>query len=179
MCDSVSLVPSCMLWSIVFRVGDRDFAWLICSFVRVPRLGMVATSIIQPMDMIKVRIQLSGEGAKGKAASPFALASQLIKNEGFLSLYKGLSAGLLRQVKTFSIDSRYERSTFLIYESISPSGYLHDGASGSVPFHFGLPPGSARPRRPALLAEVRCWYASTVSRAISFFSYIYVFLVGG
>lgn len=63
---------------------------------------MIATSIIQPMDMIKVRIQLAGEGAKGKAASPFAVAGQLIKNEGFFALYKGLSAGLLRQVRSLS-----------------------------------------------------------------------------
>jgi len=54
------------------------------------------------MDMIKVRIQLAGEGAKGKAASPFAVAGQLIKNEGFFALYKGLSAGLLRQVRSLS-----------------------------------------------------------------------------
>src|SRR4051812_25072068 len=62
--------------------------------------GMIATSIIQPMDMIKVRIQLAGEGARSKAASPFAVAANLIKNEGLFSLYKGLSGGLLRPVST-------------------------------------------------------------------------------
>jgi solute carrier family 25 oxoglutarate transporter 11 len=49
--------------------------------------------------MIKVRIQILGEGQKGVkvSANPFSLAAQLIKDEGFFSLYKGLSAGLLRQ----------------------------------------------------------------------------------
>ena len=78
---------------------------MTCSLIHLPRIiqsGMIATSIIQPMDMIKVRIQLAGEGAKGKAASPFAVAGQLIKNEGFFALYKGLSAGLLRQVRALS-----------------------------------------------------------------------------
>jgi len=58
--------------------------------------GMAATCCIQPMDMIKVRIQLGA--AEGGATSPVAIASQMIKNEGFLSLYNGLSAGLTRQV---------------------------------------------------------------------------------
>merc|ERR1719476_804072 len=48
------------------------------------------------MDMIKVRIQLGA--AEGGATSPFTIASTMIKNEGFLSLYSGLSAGLTRQV---------------------------------------------------------------------------------
>jgi len=48
------------------------------------------------MDMIKVRIQLGA--AEGGATSPVTIASQMIKNEGFLSLYSGLSAGLTRQV---------------------------------------------------------------------------------
>merc|ERR1712045_395212 len=47
-------------------------------------------------DMIKVRIQLGA--AEGGATWAVAIASQMIKNEGFLSLYSGLSAGLTRQV---------------------------------------------------------------------------------
>merc|ERR1712086_935465 len=58
--------------------------------------GMMATCCIQPMDMIKVRIQLGAAG--GGSTSPVAIASQMIKEEGFLSLYSGLSAGLTRQV---------------------------------------------------------------------------------
>lgn len=58
--------------------------------------GMFATCCIQPMDMIKVRIQLGA--AEGGATSPVTIAQQMIKNEGFMSLYKGLTAGLTRQV---------------------------------------------------------------------------------
>jgi solute carrier family 25 oxoglutarate transporter 11 len=58
--------------------------------------GMFATCCIQPMDMIKVRIQLGA--AEGGTTSPVAIASQMIKNEGFLSMYAGLGAGLTRQV---------------------------------------------------------------------------------
>merc|ERR1719440_2379801 len=46
--------------------------------------------------MIKVRIQLGA--AEGGTTSPVTIASTMIKNEGFGALYKGLSAGLTRQV---------------------------------------------------------------------------------
>lgn len=61
--------------------------------------GMVATCCIQPLDMIKVRLQLYGEGAKGTAKpSAVSVARGIIAQDGFLSLYNGISAGLLRQV---------------------------------------------------------------------------------
>mmetsp|Transcript_12350 Transcript_12350/g.40606 ORF Transcript_12350/g.40606 Transcript_12350/m.40606 type:complete len:291 (-) Transcript_12350:90-962(-) len=53
--------------------------------------GMGATCLIQPIDIVKVRIQLGATGG------PFGVASEIIKKEGFGTLYTGLSAGLLRQ----------------------------------------------------------------------------------
>ena len=58
--------------------------------------GCFATICIQPMDMVKTRIQLSA--ASGGATNPLLITSQLLRNEGFAGLYSGLSAGLLRQV---------------------------------------------------------------------------------
>lgn len=52
---------------------------------------MMATCIIQPIDMVKVRLQLGATG------SPLAVASAIVKQDGVGALYKGLSAGLLRQ----------------------------------------------------------------------------------
>lgn len=60
-------------------------------FVNGGLSGMGATSIIQPIDMVKVRLQL------GEKGSPFAVAANLARTQGVGSLYKGLSAGLLRQ----------------------------------------------------------------------------------
>jgi hypothetical protein len=49
--------------------------------------------------MVKVRIQLQGEGTgKGVNRNPFSVAQKLIAEDGFFSLYKGLSAALLRQL---------------------------------------------------------------------------------
>lgn len=60
--------------------------------------GMVATTVIQPVDMVKVRIQLAGEGTTGgPKPSPVAVARQIIASGKVLDLYTGLSAGLLRQ----------------------------------------------------------------------------------
>jgi solute carrier family 25 oxoglutarate transporter 11 len=60
-------------------------------FVNGGLSGMAATCIIQPVDMVKVRLQLGASG------SPFGVAADIIKQDGFGALYKGLGAGLLRQ----------------------------------------------------------------------------------
>ncbi|WYZ35671.1 hypothetical protein EsH8_X_000318 [Colletotrichum jinshuiense] len=60
--------------------------------------GMVATTVIQPVDMIKVRIQLAGEGvAGGPKPTPMSVTREILASGKALDLYTGLSAGLLRQ----------------------------------------------------------------------------------
>lgn len=60
--------------------------------------GMIATTCIQPVDMIKVRLQLAGEGVKtGPKPTPLAITRDIISKGKVLDLYTGLSAGLLRQ----------------------------------------------------------------------------------
>ncbi|XP_034146427.1 mitochondrial 2-oxoglutarate/malate carrier protein [Esox lucius] len=60
--------------------------------------GMGATVFVQPLDLVKNRMQLSGQGGKVREykTSFHALAS-ILKNEGLGGIYTGLSAGLLRQ----------------------------------------------------------------------------------
>jgi solute carrier family 25 oxoglutarate transporter 11 len=60
--------------------------------------GMVATTVIQPVDMVKVRMQLAGEGkAGGPKPTPVSVTREIIASGKALDLYTGLSAGLLRQ----------------------------------------------------------------------------------
>ncbi|EPS58152.1 hypothetical protein M569_16664 [Genlisea aurea] len=59
-------------------------------FVNGGASGMLATCVVQPIDMVKVRIQL-GQG------SATDVTKNMLKNEGIAAFYKGLSAGLLRQ----------------------------------------------------------------------------------
>ncbi len=59
--------------------------------------GMTATSVIQPMDIIKVRLQLIGEAQKsGEKPNPFFVARRIFNNSGLIGFYKGLSAALFR-----------------------------------------------------------------------------------
>jgi len=60
--------------------------------------GMAATCFVQPLDLVKNRMQMSGEGGKAKEykTSVHALRG-IMKQEGVFALYNGLSAGLLRQ----------------------------------------------------------------------------------
>lgn len=60
--------------------------------------GMVATSVVQPLDVLKNRMQMAGEGGVGvRYTSSFGAARSIIAAEGPLVMYSGLSAGLFRQ----------------------------------------------------------------------------------
>lgn len=67
-------------------------------FVNGGLAGMTATTCIQPIDMVKVRLQLAGEGARGGVRpSALGITREIIAQGKVLDLYTGLSAGLLRQ----------------------------------------------------------------------------------
>ncbi|KAI9864179.1 MAG: putative mitochondrial 2-oxoglutarate/malate carrier protein [Vezdaea acicularis] len=67
-------------------------------FVNGGLAGMTATTVIQPVDMVKVRLQLAGEGAKtGPKPSAVGITREIIASGKVMDLYTGLSAGLLRQ----------------------------------------------------------------------------------
>jgi solute carrier family 25 (mitochondrial oxoglutarate transporter), member 11 len=67
-------------------------------FINGGLAGMTATTVIQPIDMIKVRLQLAGEGTTGgPKPTPISVTREVIAAGRVLDLYTGLSAGLLRQ----------------------------------------------------------------------------------
>jgi len=59
--------------------------------------GCAAVSCTHPLDVMKVRMQLTGEGG-GQKASVGAVVKNLLAEGGPKQLYSGLSAALLRQV---------------------------------------------------------------------------------
>merc|ERR1711933_71571 len=97
-------------------------AWKACKPLLTGALaGMTATTFTQPLDTLKVRVQVAA--ASGKSVSPFTVASQTLRNEGALVFYKGLSAGLMRQViytgGRFGIfDTLIERSRDPTFDSV-------------------------------------------------------------
>jgi solute carrier family 25 (mitochondrial oxoglutarate transporter), member 11 len=70
--------------------------------------GCIATSIIQPMDMLKVRIQIkseeisklkaAGKSIEGQSVSPVTVFKEILSKGGVGAFYKGLDSALTRQV---------------------------------------------------------------------------------
>lgn len=78
---------------------DKPLTMALLPFIIGGSSGIVATTCIQPIDMVKVRLQVAGEGTKGgPKPTPISVARQIIAEGGLLNLYSGLSAGYLRQV---------------------------------------------------------------------------------
>ncbi|KAK6734898.1 hypothetical protein RB195_018223 [Necator americanus] len=66
-------------------------------FVLGGSAGMTAAAIVQPLDLLKNRMQLSGKSGQKQFKTSFHALNHVLRNEGFFALYNGLSAGLLRQ----------------------------------------------------------------------------------
>lgn len=67
-------------------------------FIFAGLAGMGATCVVQPLDLVKTRMQISGVGGASKEyANSFDCIKKVIRNEGPFALYTGLSAALLRQ----------------------------------------------------------------------------------
>lgn len=59
---------------------------------------MGATLFVQPLDLVKNRMQLQGVGgARKEYANTFDALSKILRSEGVTGIYKGLGAGFLRQ----------------------------------------------------------------------------------
>lgn len=58
---------------------------------------MGATCVVQPLDLVKTRMQISGAGGGALYKNSFDALSKIAKSDGFLGLYRGLGAALLRQ----------------------------------------------------------------------------------
>jgi solute carrier family 25 oxoglutarate transporter 11 len=59
--------------------------------------GSTATLFIQPIDMIKVRIQLLSELGH-KNLNPFKVGKEIMQKDGLFSLYRGLDSAIVRQL---------------------------------------------------------------------------------
>ena len=62
--------------------------------------GSIASMVIQPIDTVKVLIQVRREEAGHNKVnlSPVSIAKEVIERDGFWSLYKGLDSAILRQL---------------------------------------------------------------------------------
>ena len=58
---------------------------------------MIGTCVIQPVDTIKVRIQIMGESGQVSSTNPFKIGNFIVEKEGVRGLYKGIDSALFRQ----------------------------------------------------------------------------------
>jgi len=86
--------------------------------------GMAATCFVQPLDLVKNRMQVIKVAEGAKKPTTASVIMNVVKNEGLFTLYNGLSAGLLRQ-------ATYTTTRLGIYT------YLFETFSGTD----GKPPG--------------------------------------
>eukprot|EP00931_Biecheleriopsis_adriatica_P115682 TRINITY_DN9144_c0_g1_i1.p1 TRINITY_DN9144_c0_g1~~TRINITY_DN9144_c0_g1_i1.p1 ORF type:complete len:310 (-),score=56.31 TRINITY_DN9144_c0_g1_i1:183-1067(-) len=71
--------------------------WETCKpFVTGSLSGSIAGTIVQPIDIVKVRIQLAA--AEGGITSPVHVAGNLLRQEGIGGFFQGLTAMYARQV---------------------------------------------------------------------------------
>ncbi|KAL6884478.1 thiamine diphosphate-binding protein [Trichoderma evansii] len=60
--------------------------------------GIIATTVIQPIDMVKVHLQLAGNNQMGEGKpTPLSVARKILVQGRIIDFYTGLSAGLFRQ----------------------------------------------------------------------------------
>ncbi|MFH4976031.1 hypothetical protein AB6A40_002740 [Gnathostoma spinigerum] len=83
--------------------GDKSSAFVqprIPNFIKFAFggcAGMAATCFTQPLDLLKNRMQVSGQNGRKEYRSSLHAVRSIIQKEGILELYNGLSAGLARQ----------------------------------------------------------------------------------
>ena len=87
---------------------------------------MAATMFVQPLDLVKNRMQMSGEAGAAKAyKSSLHAIVDIAKTEGISGMYNGLTAGLLRQ-------ATYTTTRMGIYQTLFEMA-TKDGASPGFP----------------------------------------------
>ncbi|CAN8076442.1 unnamed protein product [Agarophyton chilense] len=103
----------------------------VLPFVRGGISGVLSWLVIHPADVVKVRMQIAGEGTKETPYKGFIQAARVIsKSEGVSALYSGLSAALTRQIS-------YTTLRLGLYSSLRDH-YAKDGNSISMGAKFAV-----------------------------------------
>jgi len=84
----------------------------------------MATCCIQPIDMVKVRIQLQQGNVN---TNPFSIASKMLATEGVSVFYRGLSAALFRQLT-------YGTTRLGIFRTLTNKVTPEGGTAADIPF---------------------------------------------
>ena len=135
----------------------------IVPFVIGGASGMASTCIIQPVDMVKVRIQVKSEQlGKGADTSPFTVIREMMANgKGVRQFYKGLDSALIRQITYTTTRMGIYKTLFNNYQE------KHGTVSMGMKSVFGLTAGffGALVGNPADLILIRLQSDATLPEA--------------
>lgn len=106
----IRLTFSSFLLLITFLAG-KAFNKTFMNFAIGGISGMFSTTIVQPIDIVKVRLQVRGEAGHSNL-SPFSVARELKAKVGLKGFYKGLDSALVRQ-------STYTTTRFGVYLTLT------------------------------------------------------------
>jgi solute carrier family 25 oxoglutarate transporter 11 len=76
----------------------------------------MATCFVQPLDLVKTRMQISGVGGKEKVTT-VSVIKNVVQKEGLTGLYAGLSAALFRQASYTTVRMGVYNTMFDMYEA--------------------------------------------------------------
>ncbi|XP_033243910.1 mitochondrial 2-oxoglutarate/malate carrier protein-like [Drosophila miranda] len=82
---------------VIYGVEEKKTIPNYMKYVIGGTAGMLGTCIVQPLDLVKTRMQISGASGKREFKNSFDCIAKVFKAEGILAFYNGLSAGLMRQ----------------------------------------------------------------------------------
>uniref|UniRef100_A0A914XTX3 Mitochondrial 2-oxoglutarate/malate carrier protein n=1 Tax=Plectus sambesii TaxID=2011161 RepID=A0A914XTX3_9BILA len=100
--------------------------------------GMAACFFTQPLDLVKNRMQVSGEGGKARDhRTTFHAIRSIFRNEGPLGFYNGLSAGLFRQGTYTTLRLGLYTFMFDRFSSSNPKAPLSFGKKVAIGFAAG------------------------------------------
>jgi len=71
--------------------------------------GLCCSIVLTPIDIIKMKLQMEGIGVKTKPTGTYTMLRNTVVNDGFLALYKGLPATMMRDIPSRTL-------TFSLYE---------------------------------------------------------------
>jgi solute carrier family 25 oxoglutarate transporter 11 len=121
------------------------------NFVLGGLASCTATITVHPIDVVKTRMQLSGEGGEKRVhKTAFHAIYNIVTKEGFGNLYKGLSAAILRQLT-------YSTVRFGLFQTLEQKTPVQYKDYWSVKFACGTVAGAigALAGTPADLALIR------------------------
>ncbi len=119
---------------------------------------------MQPIDLVKVRLQLAGEGSAGAARpGPVAVAKGIVAKEGVAALWSGLSAAYTRQI----VYGSARLGLFRTFSNMAKERYQGQSLPLSVKIACGLSAGALASAigNPAEVALIRMQADSTLPAA--------------